>query len=348
MDGAAGLHKNIEDLLKKAGSYDQSFSIEAFKRIGNNRTYTINSGGIKYFLKHFFQNEGDLRDRFNVELAFISYAQKSAPGFTPQVLAVEERSKLILYEFIKGSPLKKEDITESEVQQAAAFFRKLNNKELAGIASDLQNASEACFSVINHISLIESRINQLELLTPASEIDRKALKTITRIRKIWDELVIVVHSACELNRLNMERELEPNCKVISPSDFGFHNSLVREDGRIVFLDFEYAGWDDPAKMAGDFFGQIQVPVSQRFFTEFINLTFSDLPNITFLKKRAEILRPLFQIKWACIALNVFLPIHLARRRFSDSEVNIKVLKEEQLVKAENILKYFKTNFNGIY
>ena len=48
-------------------------------------------------------------------------------------------------------------------------------------------------------------------------------------------------------------------RVVSPSDFGFHNALRTEDGRLAFLDFEYAGWDDPAKLVCDFELQPAVP-----------------------------------------------------------------------------------------
>ena len=33
-------------------------------------------------------------------------------------------------------------------------------------------------------------------------------------------------------------------KCISPSDFGFHNSIIDREGNINFVDFEYSGWDD--------------------------------------------------------------------------------------------------------
>jgi hypothetical protein len=39
--------------------------------------------------------------------------------------------------------------------------------------------------------------------------------------------------------------------VLSPSDFGFHNALRMRRGGWCFLDFEYAGIDDPAKLLCD-------------------------------------------------------------------------------------------------
>ena len=46
--------------------------------------------------------------------------------------------------------------------------------------------------------------------------------------------------------------------------FGFRLSQCARNGRtgeLCFLDFEYAGWDDPAKMVADFFCQPAVPVA---------------------------------------------------------------------------------------
>ena len=41
-------------------------------------------------------------------------------------------------------------------------------------------------------------------------------------------------------------------QVLSPSDFGFHNAILKESGDLVFLDFEYFGRDDPVKLMADF------------------------------------------------------------------------------------------------
>src|SRR6185503_11886129 len=46
---------------------------------------------------------------------------------------------------------------------------------------------------------------------------------------------------------------------LSPSDFGYHNAVLADDETVRFFDFEYAGWDDPAKLVCDFFNQVEVP-----------------------------------------------------------------------------------------
>lgn len=338
----------IRHLITQIEKTTSPVSINPFKRIGNNRTYTIESDNYRYFAKQFFQNEGDKRDRFNAELAFGRYAEKAAPGFTPHIVIVDADNHIIIYEFINGSALQKDQIGEKEVKQAASFFCALNKKTSHEFTDTLLPASEACFSIGNHLTLINNRIEQIGLIKPLSDEDRDALVLVEKIKKAWNRLVEEIYSACKSEGLDLNDELIPECRVISTSDFGFHNALINKEGELTFLDFEYAGWDDPAKMLGDFFGQIQIPVPETFFDYFIELTFSNLPLSEYLIKRAKILYPAFRMKWACIAMNVFLPVHLDRRKFSNPDLDVGELKRTQLTKANDILKLFEARKNVIH
>ena len=338
----------IGHLIAQIEKTTSPVSTNPIKRIGNNRTYTIESRCNRYFAKQFFQNEGDKRDRFNAELAFGQYAEKAAPGFTPHILISDAENRVIIYEFINGKALHKNQIGEKEVMQAATFFRALNNKTSLKFTDTLLPASEACFSIGDHITLINNRIEEIGLIKPESAEDKDAILLVEKIRRTWNRLVVEIHSACSSEGLDLNDELITECRVISTSDFGFHNALINEEGKLTFLDFEYAGWDDPAKMLGDFFGQIQIPVPEIFFDYFIRLTFSDLPSAEYLIKRAKILYPAFRMKWACIAMNVFLPVHLNRRKFSDPGLDVSELKRTQLIKANDILTFFETRTNVIH
>ena len=150
------LQNNINSLLQKAGEKRKISSIEQFKRIGNNRTFIIDVSGTKYFLKQFFQDKKDQRNRFYAESSFIRYAEKVVPGFTPRMLSVDSTQKLILYEFIEGKTIQIGEVSKKEITQAAFFFEKLNQKSNINDAPSLPVASEACFSINDHISLINN------------------------------------------------------------------------------------------------------------------------------------------------------------------------------------------------
>jgi hypothetical protein len=142
--------------------------------------------------------------------------------------------------------------------------------------------------------------------------------------------------------------LETAQRCVSPSDFGFHNALAQPDGTPRFLDFEYAGWDDPAKMTGDFFAQLAVPVPTNFFDRFVHETTAAFPRPEELFQRARLLRPVYQIKWCCIALNVFLPVNLARRKFANPSLDENALKRAQLTKAANLFQSIVTLDHGLH
>ena len=143
-------------------------------------------------------------------------------------------------------------------------------------------------------------------------------------------------------------ELDSAQRCVSPSDFGFHNALREADGNIRFLDFEYAGWDDPAKMTGDFFAQLAVPVPANLFGYFVQACVTPFAAPTELIRRAELLRPLYRVKWCCIALNVFLPVHMARRKFADPHLDEAALKRAQLAKAHTLYQSLETSTHGLH
>src|SRR5262249_16316308 len=95
-------------------------------------------------------------------------------------------------------------------------------------------------------------------------------------------------------------------RCLSPSDFGYHNVLLEPGGAIRFIDFEYAGWDDPAKLVCDFFHQVQVPVSRSHYNDVVDAVARTFGNEDRLRRRIECLMPVYAVKWCCIVLNEFL------------------------------------------
>ena len=107
----------------------------------------------------------------------------------------------------------------------------------------------------------------------------------------------------------------------------------------MFLDFEYAGWDDPAKLTGDFFSQVAVPVPLAFKDEVFNAVAAMLPDREGALRRMHLLLPLYRIKWCCIILNHFLPVDSGRRDFAQGALLEQ--KVEQLDKVKSLLASFE-------
>jgi hypothetical protein len=132
----------------------------------------------------------------------------------------------------------------------------------------------------------------------------------------WSAVRQAAETEARDNGLSLDRPLELTDRCVSPSDFGFHNTLIEPDGRVRFLDFEYAGWDDPAKLVCDFFCQPAVPIPVRLHDGFARVVAACFPDPAAVATRSRLLLPVYRLKWVCIRLNVFLPAGDRRRAFA--------------------------------
>lgn len=331
------LYQHITQLLDKAGLDSHIHDLVNCTKGGNNRTYKVTTRDGNFAVKQYFRRTEDKRDRLSAEFAFLSYANQAAPGKVPQAYVYDAENGLALYEFVQGQALRSENISAFEINQASEFFCALNDAQQKSQAHALPEASEACFSIQSHLHLITQRISELAQFTPTSPEDGLAQELIAELKNTWQKNLTSIEKITQEKHIDPLAEIDPEDRCISPSDFGFHNALRTPDG-IRFLDFEYAGWDDPAKMVGDFFSQLAVPVRGEFFNTFVEAILLPFKNKHDLKQRAELLRIVYQVKWCCIALNIFLPVHLARRQFANPDIDIATLKKAQIKKAESLLE----------
>jgi thiamine kinase-like enzyme len=304
---------------------------------GNNRAYLIQTKNNRLFAKQYFQTHLDTRDRLYAEYTFSSFAWKNDITNIAKPIAQDKQNLIGFYEYIEGRKLTVSEITTEEISQALKFLITLNNKrELAD--ENLHDASEACFSLIEHFQLVERRIEILQNIKIEDKLDQKAKIFVdNELFSTWLQLKKSSLASISADLLN--KKVNQTDKILSPSDFGFHNVLLTTDNKLKFIDFEYAGWDDPAKLIGDFFSQPALPVSMKYFTEFANAVsnLTSEPELTF--ERIKILLPIIRLKWCCIALNCFAPQFKLHKSFANGIS--EEFREKQIVKAQNILTSIK-------
>lgn len=328
-----------EDLLASVGFRDE-FCLHPLSGGANNRVFSVVSDEIpRFLLKAYFHHPEDHRDRLTAEFLFSRFAWEHGIRALPQPLAQDTYHHLGLYEFVAGRRLSPREISEDAVRQSVDFYREINRHKAAPEAGSLPQAAEACFSLAQHLYCVERRLQNLRHVENTSEVNREARDFVhNELAAVWHRVARIVHEqACVLN-IALEEELPPHDRCLSPSDFGFHNALLGEDGRLRFIDFEYAGWDDPAKLVCDFFCQPAVPVGMGFFGAFVDNVISDLAKPGLHRQRITSLLPVYRIKWCCILLNDFLPAGSVRRRFAQGGTDQETQKAEQLKKARYVLQ----------
>ncbi len=325
------LISDLAGLLPPPAAKLDDIAVEPCAAGGNNRVFTVTAGDRRYVAKFYFRHASDTRDRLKAEYAFLRYAQCIGVSCVPTPIACDPVRGIGLYEHIDGRKLAQREIDADCVEQAADFFMRLNHSSAHPHARELPNASEACFSIAEHFAMVDARIHRLQGIPAGLEVDREAREFGQVLGARWQQAKVAILQGARQAGIDPDTALTERC--VSPSDFGFHNALATSGRGICFIDFEYAGWDDPAKMAGDFFSHPAVPVDMTHYDRFLEATLRYASNSTARITRARLLLPVFQTKWCCIILNDFLPDAAQRRRFADPGFDESVRKREQLAKA---------------
>jgi len=316
-----------EKLLGKIGR-SAPFKIQRLMGGVNNQVFRLEVGSESYILKVYFSHPDDPRDRLGVETVFTNYARALGLTCLHKLISFDRDQNAALYTFIEGSPISTQNVDHDLISQAMRFLIALNYNRNS--AKDLPIASEASFSIQGHIDKIERRV---ELLLMQVQ-DRAAHDFVeTAIEPVWQ---IIKAEAKFAAGARYFEELSDDNRCISPSDFGFHNAILDRDNQVHFVDFEYAGWDDPAHLFCDFFSQIAVPISEKFKPDVVSSLVSIVSDPTWFRQRIEILMPIYRMKWCCILLNDFLPTEGKRREFAGLQQN-ENRQRSQLERAQILL-----------
>ena len=124
------------------------------------------------------------------------------------------------------------------------------------------------------------------------------------------------------------------------------NILVNKDG-VVFIDFEYFGWDDPTKTISDFLLHPGMDLSHDMRQRFVCQVLNCIDASGRLTNRLAALYPLFGLKWCLILLNEFIPDSLHRLEFASGVAPDKSeLQRAQLKKAVKLLGRVKEEYEA--
>lgn len=293
----------------------------------NNQTYKVKFADRAIVLKRYFDHPLDNRDRLTQEFSFVSYLQDCGIRSVPEPLTCCAKSRAACYSFIEGEPFRDGMIDEECVKALAKFFANCNSDRLSLSAQRISNATDAHFSMQDLFQSVQQRVLNLQEHIAPPALSSKYLMLLEQLLSLLERYRRWVCKMCS----DWGEPVSEVHRFLSPSDFGFHNALRNSKGEIFFIDFEYAGWDDPGRVVCDVFLQPQLPVDERFRECFLNHAFGDSEVIRLVERRSNLLRPLAGIRWCCIILNAFSAIGFARRSYAGAPPSEQVLEEKYAV-----------------
>ena len=300
---------------------------------GNSRIYqVVTETNQVYALKYYPDLLLDPRNRLQTEVQSCQLLEDY--HLTPKVIACDVELNIALFEWIEGEHL--QSVENEHIDQALNFIKKLQEREAPDFS---QSASEACTSADQLFSQIEDRLQQLG--TVKDEHLQQFLYAVFKplfqdVRK-WS----VQHWPTN----NLRHKLPKTKQTLSPSDFGFHNSILRSDGTLSFLDLEYFGWDDPVKLIADFIWHPAMTLNDDHKKRWVENSFIIFKNTEEIKQRFHAAWPLYGMRWAMILLNEFRKDGWEKKLHVDE--NLEIFREqkhrEQVDKAVAVCDLIKSH-----
>lgn len=298
---------------------------------GNNQIYACTlQQGTRIVIKQYSPGPTPDFNRLTSEYSALQQLWQAGVRCIPQPLHQCPQHNIGIYQYIDGKRITSADITNDDIQQACHFLVQLNSMSKADLQAYPLRASDACENIADGIASLKNRLNAL-LRLPSSTLEYEALSTFItqRFTPVFQQTVNAIHTNKNTN----------NTLTLSPSDFGFHNALKTEQGKLYFLDFEYFGWDHAGKMVADFILHPGVPLSTTQQQLALDTLFSLWPVDHHLESQYSQFYPLCVLKWCLIILNDFLPGVMSKRQWGKAAATEKKTRlKQQLQKAEHYIQ----------
>ena len=296
----------------------------------NSRIYQIkDSSDTLYAMKLYPDKFEDSRNRLRTEFTTVEFLKRNKFDNIPEAIAMCADLNLGLYSWIEGYQIEQPKIRDLE--QAIEFIERLyllskNSDRMPDLAT------EACLSASELINQVQVRLNRLlEILESNWELNDFITNQFI---PIWEKSKRKALRDWPSNSIDLD--LENSYLTLSPSDFGFHNS-IKSGNHIYFIDFEYFGRDDPVKLTADFIWHPGMRLSEDLLTKWSNEMLHLFSSDPSFEARLRAAMPLYGLRWIMIILNDFLPN--ITKYYQGKLTPIDNRKKIQLAQLEKAKKY---------
>ena len=199
---------------------------------------------ISYCLKIYkSKNKNDGRNRREAESNFLKYLSDCRIGNTPIMIHECDKENWNMMSWIEGK--RAHSLQKDDIQKISKFIAESNPENYSFPSTkSITDASEAFKGAKANQLIVERRIKKvidMSNLDLSEDLSKWLFDTLLpsyrSISKKFDDAT----RSCKAWRREEVR------LILSQSDAGVHN-ILRTDSEIYFIDFEYAGFDDLARL----------------------------------------------------------------------------------------------------
>lgn len=237
-----------------------------------------------------------------------------------------------VYEWVEGEAIEKAKF--SHIQACLNFLQQLHAIRKAEEFIDFPAASAACSSGQDIVSQVEARIAGFS----EARKQHRELETYFQEEFLptWQNLLKRARESWPQN-IAFTTSLPRSEQTLSPSDFGFHNTIQTSKDSLTFFDFEYFGWDDPVKLIADFLFHPRMSLSEeqkQYWLSGAIAIYGDR-----ILERFNAASPLYGLIWCLILLNDYRSEAWQRRLLADDSKQMKrdIILKQKLQRARELL-----------
>jgi hypothetical protein len=302
---------------------------------GNNRLLIVTlEDGKKVLLKLYMLDERDPRDRAGAEYLALTLMNAARCERVPRAYHKDPSGAFTILSLLEGRHMRGR-ADRAHVLQAASFMKQVADLPRQGMPEAAH--SRRCLN--DYPRHIERRLVRINEGLRDPRIPAEARRFVREeIAPLKEKLLARFRAEAASLGLDLDAPLAPRERIPSPSDFGFHNAVLSPGGQVQFIDFEYFGLDDPAKLAADFTHHVGQKVSPELRKLFVRKLAAAVPDPEAFRRRYELVTPLVGLEWVLIVLNVLAPEQRDRRRFSDPGTNSDDIVGRRLAVAKRIIR----------
>lgn len=270
----------------------------------NSKLFRVDSKNKSYIAKVYHLSHKN-HHRLGAEFRAFAYLWSHGIRVVPRPRYQDIVNNIGLYEYVKGKKILSKKIFQTHVGALCDFLEVLHNLSKEKDSSVISNAADACLIINQYFSIIDRRLTEFHNIGYVDQqvkelfmfIQNEFLTTASIIREEIERLA-------KANHVLLHKPLVKKQQTLSPSDIGFHNILLR-DGQLMFVDFEYFGWDDPAKMVADLFHHPRAMIKPEYRQYIVKRVYRFLGRDQDFLKRLPFTYLLSGLNWSLIMLNVF-------------------------------------------
>ena len=298
--------ENIKQ-IKVFAEYISKKKISKVKRVEGQRNSQIYKiiykSGLVGALKKYPDEIIDKRERLKREYLGLKLMKRDGFNYVSKILYADPNLNIIILKWINGEkPIK---ISNFDLKESTDFLKEIHQISKNKTENFPYNAVESCKSLKDIMDQIDYKLLNLLKVKNNSKKFKSFLRFI--IKPTYKKLCNKMKSS-KLFKFFIKPIAKRN-EILSPSDFGFHNSL-KTSSKIFFIDFEYFGKDDPVKLVADFLlhpGMTLTNVQKRVWLKNVSKIFVDDKNFI---NRLRFFIPFYAIRWSLIVLNDFKTLNI--------------------------------------